>query len=131
MTAKPQEGNKAPEGFDKRIYTYGHRNPQGIAFRPGTNQPVTAKNLVLGTRMKSQALVNGGNAGWDPRPISPAAATAPTTIAVTCRTRWKAWTPKERSKFMSMTDTKAYPDAMKSAWNNNQLSPRHLLRRIS
>jgi glucose/arabinose dehydrogenase len=30
--------------------------------------------------------------------------------------------PKERSKFMSMTDLKTYPDAMKPAWNNNGLS---------
>ncbi len=37
-------GNNAPQGFDARIFTYGHRNPQGICFRPGTNQPYTAEN---------------------------------------------------------------------------------------
>src|SRR5262249_14560031 len=26
-------------GIDGRIYTYGHRNPQGIAFRPGNGAP--------------------------------------------------------------------------------------------
>ena len=33
---KAAAGDKPPEAFDPRIYTYGHRNPQGIAFRPGT-----------------------------------------------------------------------------------------------
>ena len=47
---KAADGNKAPEGFDARIYTYGHRNPQGIAFRPGTNQPVTAEHGPWHTR---------------------------------------------------------------------------------
>jgi aldose sugar dehydrogenase len=28
------EGNNAPEGFDERIFGYGFRNVQGIAFRP-------------------------------------------------------------------------------------------------
>ena len=31
---KAAKGNKPPRGFDKRIYTYGHRNVQGIDFRP-------------------------------------------------------------------------------------------------
>ena len=30
----PHPDNNPPEGFDKRIYTYGHRNVQGIDFRP-------------------------------------------------------------------------------------------------
>ncbi len=41
---KAASGNNPPKGFDPRVYTYGHRNPQGIAFRPGTNQPFTAEN---------------------------------------------------------------------------------------
>ncbi|MFO7478259.1 MAG: PQQ-dependent sugar dehydrogenase, partial [Methyloceanibacter sp.] len=41
---KAAKDNKPPEGFDARIYTYGHRNPQGIAFIPGTNRPVTAEH---------------------------------------------------------------------------------------
>ena len=32
-------GNNTPAGGDPRIFTYGHRNPQGITFRPGTGQP--------------------------------------------------------------------------------------------
>ncbi len=37
-------GNTPPQGFDARTYTYGHRNVQGIAFRPGDNQPVVAEH---------------------------------------------------------------------------------------
>ena len=32
---KAAAGNNPPAGFDKRIFAYGFRNPQGIAFRPG------------------------------------------------------------------------------------------------
>ena len=42
--ANAAEGNNAPEGFDPRICTYGHRNVQGIAFHPQTGQPNTAKH---------------------------------------------------------------------------------------
>lgn len=118
---KAAEGNKAPEGFDKRIYTYGHRNPQGIAFRPGTNQPVTAEHGPWHTD-EITALVNGGNAGWDPRPNESGRGDCPDNYCGYMPNQMEGVDPKERSKFMSMTDTKAYPDAMKSAWNNNQLS---------
>jgi len=36
--------NSPPEGFDKRTYTYGHRNVQGIAFHPADNTPITAEH---------------------------------------------------------------------------------------
>ena len=55
-------GNKIAE--DQRIYTYGHRNVQGIAFRQAT--PVhLLQNMDHGTMMKLLP-VNGGNGGWDP-----------------------------------------------------------------
>jgi glucose/arabinose dehydrogenase len=49
----------------KRWYTLGHRNPQGLAFRPGTNDPYSAEH---GPTVNDEVnkLVNGGNAGWDP-----------------------------------------------------------------
>lgn len=40
-------GNNPPQGFDARVFTYGHRNPQGICFRLGSNQPYTAENGPL------------------------------------------------------------------------------------
>ena len=67
---KAAAGNNPAQGFDARIFTYGHRNPQGICFRPGTNQPYTAEN-----------------GPWHSDEV-----TAPMGIADTRRTRWARWT---------------------------------------
>jgi glucose/arabinose dehydrogenase len=47
------------------IYSIGHRNPQGLAFQPGTNQPYDTEH---GPSVNDEVnrLVAGGNAGWDP-----------------------------------------------------------------
>ena len=59
-------GNTPPAGFDARIYTYGHRNVQGITFRPGTNQAFVSEH---GPNHSDEVtpLTSGGNAGWDPQ----------------------------------------------------------------
>jgi glucose/arabinose dehydrogenase len=59
-------GNVPPAGFDLRIFTYGHRNVQGVTFRPGTGQPFTSEH---GPNHSDEVtpLVNGGNGGWDPK----------------------------------------------------------------
>ena len=58
----------APAPFDPRIYTYGHRNVQGIAFSPGGK----AYSIEHGTGRDDEVnrLVAGANYGWDPRPLS-------------------------------------------------------------
>ena len=50
-----------------RVYTYGHRNPQGLARRPGTNQMWSVEH---GPSIDDEInlLVKGGNYGWDPVP---------------------------------------------------------------
>lgn len=55
---------KAP--FDPRIYSYGHRNVQGIAFSPGGK----AYSIEHGTDRDDEVnrLVAGANYGWDPVP---------------------------------------------------------------
>jgi len=118
---KAAPDNKAPEGFDKRIYTYGHRNPQGISFRPGTNQPYTSENGPWHSD-EITALVNGGNAGWDPRPNMAGRGDCPDKYCGYSPNQMGAVDPKERAKFMPMTDTATYPNAMKPAWNNEGLS---------
>ncbi|MDZ4843410.1 MAG: PQQ-dependent sugar dehydrogenase [Hyphomicrobium aestuarii] len=118
---KAAPDNKAPEGFDKRTYTYGHRNPQGIAFRPGTNQPYTAENGPWHSD-EVTALVNGGNAGWDPRPNRAGRGDCPDAYCGYSPNQMGAMDPKERVKFMPMTDLATYPNAMKPAWNNGGLS---------
>jgi glucose/arabinose dehydrogenase len=118
---KAAAGNKPPEGFDPRIYTYGHRNPQGIAFRPGTNQPYTAENGPWHSD-EVTALVLGGNGGWDPRPKLSGRGECPDNYCGYEPNQMGAVDPKDRSKYMSMTDLARFPDAMKPAWNNDGLS---------
>ena len=53
--------------FGSRIYTYGHRNVQGLARRPGTDQMWSVEH---GPRVDDEInlLSAGGNYGWDPVP---------------------------------------------------------------
>jgi aldose sugar dehydrogenase len=118
---KAAPGNGAPAGFDPRVYTYGHRNPQGIAFRPGTNQPYTAENGPWHSD-EVTALVPGGNAGWDPRPNVGGRGACPDNYCGYSPNQMGAMPPAERAAFMPMTDLKTYPNAMKPAWNNDGLS---------
>ena len=114
-------GNNAPSGFDPRIYAYGFRNPQGIAFRPGTNQPYTAENGPWHSD-EVTALVAGGNGGWDPRPNMSGRGACPDNYCGYSPNQMGAVDPKIRSEFMPMTDLRTYPNAMKPAWNNEGLS---------
>lgn len=118
---KAAPGNKAPAGFDPRIYTYGHRNPQGITFRPATNQPYVAENGPWHTD-EVTALVAGGNGGWDPRPNIGGRGACPDSYCGYSPNQMGAVDPKVRSVFMPMTDLKTYPNAMKPAWTNDGLS---------
>ncbi len=118
---KAAAGNKPPKGFDARVFTYGHRNPQGIAFRPGTNQPVTAENGPWHSD-EVTVLSNGGNAGWDPRPNVGGRGDCPDAYCGYSPNQMGAMEPVKRAAFMPMTDTKTYPNAMKPAWNNENLS---------
>ena len=51
--------------FGTRVYTYGHRNPQGLALRPGTSQMWSVEH---GPTVDDEInlLVAGANYGWDP-----------------------------------------------------------------
>jgi glucose/arabinose dehydrogenase len=118
---KAAPGNNAPAGFDARVFTYGHRNPQGIAFRPGTNQPYTAENGPWHSD-EVTALVAGGNAGWDPRPKLSGRGDCPDNYCGYEPNQMGAVDPKVRAAYMPMTDTALYPKAMKPAWNNDGLS---------
>ena len=118
---KAAPANGAPAGFDARVYTYGHRNPQGIAFRPGTNQPFTAENGPWHSD-EVTALVAGGNGGWDPRPNVGGRGACPDNYCGYSPNQMGATPPAERNAFMPMTDLKTYPNAMKPASNNDGLS---------
>ena len=118
---KAAAGNKAPAGFDPRIFAYGFRNPQGIAFRPGDSMLFAAENGPWHSDEVS-AVTNGGNGGWDPRPNMAGRGDCPDNYCGYSPNQMGAMEPKERAAFMPMTDLKTYPNALKPAWNNNYLS---------
>jgi glucose/arabinose dehydrogenase len=61
----PSDNPFVGQAGDDRIFTFGHRNAQGIAFRPGTGQPYSIEH---GSAVDDEVnkLVPGGNGGWDP-----------------------------------------------------------------
>jgi glucose/arabinose dehydrogenase len=74
------------------VYTSGHRNVQGLAFRPSNGQPYTAEHGPDWDDEVNQ-LVAGGNGGWDP-------------------------VPGGYNQNVSMTDLAKFPDAMIPAWRS-------------
>ena len=118
---KAAAGNNPPAGFDKRVFAYGFRNPQGITFRPGSNDVYIAENGPWHSDEVTR-IVNGGNGGWDPRDNVNGRGACPDGYCGYSPNQMGALPPAERAAFMPMTDTKAYPNANKPAFNNNGLS---------
>ncbi|MCR9109769.1 MAG: PQQ-dependent sugar dehydrogenase [Rhodobacteraceae bacterium] len=110
--------NAPPEGFDQRTYTYGHRNVQGIAFHPETGTPITAEHGPWHAD-EITVLVNGGNAGWDPRPNMAGRGDCPSDYCGYSPNQMEGMNRYERAAFMPMTDLETYPDAMPPIWDNN------------
>jgi glucose/arabinose dehydrogenase len=102
----PAPGNNAPGGFDARIFTYGHRNVQGIAFRPGSGQAFIAEH---GPNHSDEVtpLVAGGNGGWDPKDRP----------NLTCPDGYCGYAGSATT--MPMTDTARFAAAMRPSWSNN------------
>lgn len=111
-------GNNPPEGFDKRTFTYGHRNVQGIAFHPGTGNPITAEHGPWHSD-EITFLSNGGNAGWDPRGNMAGRGDCPDGYCGYSPNQMDGMNRYERAAFMPMTDLDTYPDAMVPMWDNN------------
>jgi glucose/arabinose dehydrogenase len=76
---------------DDRVYTFGHRNPQGIAFRPGNSAPYAIEHGPASNDEVNQ-LIAGANGGWDPVP--------------------------GYNQSVPMTDLQKFPDAMIPAWRS-------------
>ncbi len=85
----------APAPFDHRIYSYGHRNVQGIAFS-SSGRPYSIEH---GTDRDDEAnlLVAGANYGWDPVPDGGG-----------------SFYDESRP----MTDTGRYPNARRPSWTS-------------
>ena len=105
----PAPGNTPPAGFDARIFTYGHRNVQGISFRPGTGQPFISEH---GPNHSDEVtpLVAGGNGGWDPKDRP----------ALSCPDSYCGYAGNPST--MPMTDVARFPSAMRPSWSNGGAS---------
>lgn len=70
ITGKPSPDNPWPRAANKKrryIYTYGHRNVQGLAFR-GRDQRMWSVEHGSDRDDEVNRLGRGGNYGWDPGP---------------------------------------------------------------
>jgi len=105
-TGAAAPGNNTIAGADPRIYTYGHRNPQGIGFRPGTGQAYASEHGP-GYSDELTPLAAGGNGGWEPY----CAEGSPWGIQY-CG----------YSGEVPMTDTVRFPAAMIPAWTTGNSS---------
>ena len=87
-----------PYTTSTRIYTYGHRNVQGLALRPGTRQMWVVEH---GSYRDDEInlLRAGGNYGWDPAPGDDK----------------NAPSYDER---VPMTDLEKYPGAVEAKWSS-------------
>lgn len=68
QTGGPSAGNPFPDAEDpdtRLIWSYGHRNVQGLAVQPGTDQ-VYGVEQGTGVDDEVNRLVAGGNYGYDP-----------------------------------------------------------------
>jgi glucose/arabinose dehydrogenase len=117
---KAHPKNKPPKGYDKRMYTYGHRNVQGLDFRPSDGQPFSAEHGPW-QNDEITALVNGGNGGWDPQPNVGGRGDCPDKYCGYMPNQKEGMLPAARAAFMPMSDTR-FDDLMEPAWNNNGLS---------
>lgn len=114
---KAHPGNNPPAGFDKRTYTYGHRNVQGIAFHPVTGQAIVAEHGPWHSD-EITILRNGGNAGWDPRPNMAGRGACPDNYCGYSPNQEDGMNRYQRAAWMPMTDFATYPDAMPPVSNN-------------
>ena len=113
-------GNNPPAGFDKRIYTYGHRNVQGIDFRPSDGRAFTSEHGPWHND-EITGLINGGNAGWDPAEYRGGRGACPDQYCGYEPNQKEGMDPALRAAYTPMSDTR-FHDLMPSAWNNNGYS---------
>ncbi|WP_173142063.1 PQQ-dependent sugar dehydrogenase [Kibdelosporangium persicum] len=98
-TGGPAQGNpfsSAQNPNEQRLFTYGHRNVQGVAIRPGSGQIITAEH---GPDKNDEINVElaGRNYGWDPA---------------------KGGTETSYDEDVPMTDLQRFPDAVPALWES-------------
>ena len=94
--------NNAPEGADPRIFAYGFRNVQGLAFRPGTSQIFISEHGPHHSDEVTRIRASG-NGGWDPQPDP----------GVSCASNYCGYiSNRADGRRTSMTDFEKFPDAL-------------------
>ena len=92
---KPVEGNLM-EPFDQRIFSYGHRNVQGLALFDTPKDGVYGYSIEHGSDVDDEVnLLKPGNFGWAPK--SPYVEDG-----------------------VPMTDTQRFPDAIAAVWSSGR-----------
>ena len=101
--------NNPPSGFDPRLFTYGHQNVQGIAYRPGSGDVYVAEH---GPNHSDEVtrLVAGGNGGWDPQ----------ARPSLNCPDGYCGYAGNPTT--MPMTDVARFPLSMRPVWTNGGAS---------
>ncbi|HYH33325.1 MAG TPA: PQQ-dependent sugar dehydrogenase [Pseudonocardia sp.] len=95
----PAPGNPfagADNPAQRLVWTYGHRNVQGVAVQPGTGEVYTAEHGP-DTDDEINRLQPGGNYGWDPS---------------------QGGTVGGYDESVPMTDLERFPDAVPAAWSS-------------
>lgn len=98
-TGEPAAGNPfigSPDPRERFVYTYGHRNVQGVAVRPGTGQVFTAEHGPT-SNDEVNLLQPGGNYGWDPS---------------------RGGTVDRYDESVPMTDRRRFPSAVEAKWQS-------------
>jgi aldose sugar dehydrogenase len=91
----PQDPNSLGGEFDPRIFSYGHRNPQGLAFLTTPHNGIPGVSVEHGPDTDDQVnLLVSGNFGWDPVP--------------------------GYSESVPMTNTEKFPDAVEAVWESGR-----------
>ncbi|MGD9531355.1 PQQ-dependent sugar dehydrogenase [Pseudonocardia sp.] len=101
LDGDPAPGNPfadAANPAQRLVYTYGHRNVQGVALRPGTGEVYTAEHGPS-TDDEVNRLRPGGNYGWDPS---------------------QGGTVGGYDESVPMTDRERFPDAVPAVWSSGR-----------
>ncbi|WP_392544088.1 PQQ-dependent sugar dehydrogenase [Oryzobacter telluris] len=98
-TGKPLPDNPFASSSNEKeryVYSYGHRNIQGVAIRPGTGEIYTAEH---GPSFNDEVnrIEAGANYGWDPS---------------------RGGTSDSYDESVAMTDTERFPDAVPAIWQS-------------
>jgi len=83
---------------ERYIYSYGHRNIQGVAVQPGTGAIYTAEHGPSNND-EVNLITAGGNYGWDPS---------------------RKGMVDEYDESVPMTDLELYPDAVPAVWQSGE-----------